>query len=433
MLNRAVKQHWALAWPLILANAATPLLGLADTAIAGHLPEPQHLAAVVVGAELITLVFWSCGFLRMGTTGLIAQASGRGDRSEVLSIVANAITLAGGLGLILIWMWWALESTVIAIADPEPTIAAELLDYLRIRIWTAPIVLATYVCSAYFIGQGMTRIALGLALGINLINLIANYILAIELHMDSRGIALGTAFAECCGFLSALGLILKQQWSHQFWNLMQIRAMTIWHMLTLNLPLFLRTLILKGVFVMLTLRAASLGVTEAAALGLLLILLSTAAYALDGFAFASEIETGQSVGRRDRRGLALSLWAGAMTTALATVGIIALYHLLAAELIGQLTIHEAVALRATALLPWLSGILAVLAGSYWLDGVFIGLLRPTAMFISMLLAGVTWLCGLWFFGSDRLDLLLAAFMLFGIVRTLSLGIQLPGALAQLVR
>jgi MATE family multidrug resistance protein len=209
--------------------------------------------------------------------------------------------------------------------------------------------------------------------------------------------------------------------------------MTIWHMLTLNLPLFLRTLILKGVFVMLTLRAASLGVTEAAALGLLLILLSTAAYALDGFAFASEIETGQSVGRRDRRRLALSLWAGAMTTALATIGIIALYHLLAAELIGQLTIHEAVALRATALLPWLSGILAVLAGSYWLDGVFIGLLRPTAMFISMLLAGVTWLCGLWFFGSDRLDLLLAAFMLFGIVRTLSLGIQLPGALAQLVR
>lgn len=433
MLNNALRQHWTLAWPLILANAATPLLGLADTAIAGHLPEPKHLAAVVVGAELITLVFWSCGFLRMGTTGLIAQASGRSIPSEIISIVANALTLAVVLGLTLIGIWWALESRIIAIANPEPAIAVELLDYLRIRIWTAPIVLATYVCSAYFIGQGMTRIALGLALGINLINIIANYILAIEFQMDTRGIALGTAFAECCGLLCALGLILKQQWTRQLWDQMHIRAVTIWHMLTLNLPLFLRTLILKGVFVMLTLHAASLGVTEAAALGLLLILLSTAAYALDGFAFASEIETGQSIGRQDRRRLYLSLWAGAIATALATIGIIVLYHFLAAELIAQLTIHEVVAIRATALLPWLYGILAVLAGSYWLDGVFIGLLRPTAMFVSMLLAGITWILGLWLFGTDRLDVLLAAFVLFGVVRTISLGAQLPRAITQSMR
>jgi len=91
VLNNALRQHWTLAWPLILANAATPLLGLADTAIAGHLPEPKHLAAVVVGAELITLVFWSCGFLRMGTTGLIAQASGRSIPSEIISIVAAGV------------------------------------------------------------------------------------------------------------------------------------------------------------------------------------------------------------------------------------------------------------------------------------------------------------------------------------------------------
>ena len=110
-----------------------------------------------------------------------------------------------------------------------------------------------------------------------------------------------------------------------------------------------------------------------------------------------------------------------------------LYHFLAAELIAQLTIHEVVAIRATALLPWLYGILAVLAGSYWLDGVFIGLLRPTAMFVSMLLAGITWILGLWLFGTDRLDFLLAAFVLFGVVRTISLGAQLPRAITQSMR
>ena len=432
MLRQALIRHCSLAWPLILANAATPLLGLADTAIAGHLSSPAHLAAVVVGAELITLIFWSCGFLRMGTTGLIAQASGREDTAEILSILSNALALAVVLGCLLVGLWWLIEPTLLELANPDPGIQAQLLDYLRIRIWTAPIVLATYVCSAYFIGQGMTRVTLALALGVNIVNLCANYVLAIQLELEIQGIAFGTVFAECGGLLVALGLISHRHWRRQIWLQLRLSGAKIRHMLTLNLPLFLRTLMLKAVFVMLTLYAASLGATDAAALGLLLILLSTAAYALDGFAFASEIETGQSVGRQESERLHNSLWAGAITTGCATVVLIVSYYFGAEALLSQLTLHALVAERAISLLPWLYGILAILAGSYWLDGVFIGLLRPLAMCASMFLAGLAWLSGLWIFGTAHLEQLLAAFILFGSVRTLSLGLQLPRALGQSV-
>lgn len=369
----------------------------------------------------------------MGTTGLIAQASGREDAAEILAILSNALALAVGLGCLLVGLWWVIEPHLLDLANPDPGIQAQLLDYLRIRVWTAPIVLATYVCSAYFIGQGMTRITMALALGMNIANLIANYVLAIELHLEIQGIAFGTVFAECGGLLVALGLIAHQHGGPRILARLHLQASQIRHMLTLNLPLFLRTLILKAVFVMLTVQAASLGATDAAALGLVLILLSTAAYALDGFAFASEIETGQSIGRQDSERLIASLWAGALTTGFATLLVISSYHLVADALMGQLTLHLAVSERAISLLPWLYGVLAVLAGSYWLDGVFIGLLRPIAMCGSMFLAGLAWLGGLWFFGTTQLEQLLAAFVLFGSVRTLSLGLQLPHALTQSMR
>lgn len=428
MLRHALKRHWALAWPLILANAATPFLGLADTAIAGHLSGAEHLAAVVVGAELVTLIFWSCGFLRMGTTGLIAQASGRDDDAAIWALLGNALTLAVGLGLLLILLWLGLGQTLIDVANPRPEVERLLVNYVQIRIWTAPIVLASYVLSAYFIGLGLTRVALGLALCVNLINVIANYTFAIGFNLDTTGIALGTVVSECVGVGIAATVILRRRGHQHLLSQLQIRWQTIQRLILLHIPLFFRTLILKAVFVMLTIKAAALSATDAAALGILLILLSTAAYTLDGFAFASEIETGQSVGAKDRARLDASLWAGLISTAVATLLIIIIYLLVAGSVVQMLTIHTTVSARALTGLPLLYLSLLVLAGSYWLDGVFIGFVQPMAMCVSMLIAGIAWVAGLTVIGSDSLSALLVAFILFGTARTLSLAIQLPSAL-----
>ncbi len=77
MIGRVDRAILALAVPSIVSNITTPLLGLMDVALTGHMGSATYIAAIAVGGTIFNMIYWVFGFLRMGTSGLTAQAVGR--------------------------------------------------------------------------------------------------------------------------------------------------------------------------------------------------------------------------------------------------------------------------------------------------------------------------------------------------------------------
>ena len=196
---------WHLAGPMILSNLSVPLLGAVDTAVVGHLPEPYYLGAVAVGSLIFTFIYWGFGFLRMGTTGLTAQAWGGGCETEVCANFFRALLIAAVLGV-----------TIILIQKPIGGLAFTLLEasvegenygrtYFYIRIWGAPAALANFVIIGWFIGIQNARVPLGLQVFLNGLNIILDVIFVLILDWGVEGVALATVIAEFSGM--GLGLL----------------------------------------------------------------------------------------------------------------------------------------------------------------------------------------------------------------------------------
>ena len=301
-----------------------------------------------------------------------------------------------------------------------------LEEYLETRLWGAPANLSLLVLTGWFVGKGHTQIALYLAITINLLNICLNYSLAIGYQMNSFGIALGTVISEYVGLIVAFTILalgsrnmrrpLKQTW----------QPALVVKLIKVNLPLMIRTIALHGVFVTLSVFAARLGTVEAASVGLILVLLATAAYALDGFAYAAEIEAGQSLGERHFNRFIDSLKGGAILSGFSAVIIVSIFTIFQLQIFSTLTDFDAVIGQATDLMVWFAGIVLVLCWSYWLDGVFIGLTKTLDMCLTMCFStGFGWVGGIWAFGSTSLDSLMGAFLMFSALRTLSLALRLP--------
>ena len=430
----SIVRLWNLALPLIIVNVATPFLGLADAAISGHLEDSFHLAAVTLGAGLLAIFFGIFSFLRMGTTGLVAQAIGSENQPYAVQILFHATLLAIGFGCLVLIVGPQAIGPILAIANPSASITAPLNEYLKIRLWAAPASLMLFVLTGWFIGQGLTRISLYLAIGTNLINIALNYSLAIGLELNSLGIALGTSISEYLGVILGLGFLFHQLSGKIIKELLQVKATVFVRLFKVNAPLMVRTIALQTVFVMLSIYAARLGTVEASALGLLLVLLATAAFGLDGFAYACEIEAGQSLGHKNYKRLKNSLIAGLILTTVTTLMLIVFFRIWHTAIFALLTDFVDVLQLTNKLSSWFTWMLLALCWSYWLDGIFIGLTRTLDMCITMCFALASgWLGGLWIFGIDSLDALMAAFIVFAVVRTASLGSRLPFVIRKIRR
>jgi MATE family multidrug resistance protein len=422
---------WRLALPLIIANISTPILGLADAAISGHLDHAYYLAAVTVGAELLVVFFGAFSFLRMGTTGMVAQAVGADDHNLSFSILSHAIALAAIIGIWLFVLGSQAITPILELAKVPAEMHRPLEEYLETRLWGTPANLTLLALTGWFIGKGHTQITLYLAISINLLNICLNYTLAIGYQMNSFGIALGTVISEYVGLIIAFTILvrdlgnakrpLKQPW----------QPTLVIKLVKVNLPLMIRTIALHGVFVTLSIFAARLGTVEAASIGLILVLLATAAYALDGFAYAAEIEAGQSFGGRHFDRFIDSLKGGAVLSGASALIIVSTFTIFQSQIFAALTDFNAVIEQASDLMVWFTGIVLVLCWSYWLDGVFIGLTKTLDMCFTMCFSvGFGWVGGIWAFGSTSLDSLMSAFLMFCMLRTLSLALRLPTVVRQ---
>jgi MATE family multidrug resistance protein len=181
---KAVKAKLGILPNLIttLARAPAALNGYLQFSEAlghGRLTSRQReMIAIALGALIFNFLYWSFGFLRMGTTGFTAQADGAGDTAEVRAILGRAllIAVASGLGLTLLQRPIATVALMLLGASTPVEILAR--DYLTIRIWAAPASLALYALMGTMIGLGQSGKLLRVQFVLNGLNMLLDMLFA---------------------------------------------------------------------------------------------------------------------------------------------------------------------------------------------------------------------------------------------------------------
>ncbi|MAZ88837.1 MAG: MATE family efflux transporter [Cellvibrionaceae bacterium] len=392
------KSVLGLAWPMILSNISVPLLGIVDTAILGHLPSPMYLSAVALGASLLSMLFWSFGFLRMGTTSLTAQAHGSKDSDRTYEVLMHSLALAGLVGGLLLLLRAPIINSAITLMDPSADTAHLAGEYGRIRLLSAPLVLCNVVILGWFIGRQNTRVPLMLLVTTNLINLLLDMVFIWGFELNSRGAALATVCADCCAFVIGMLCIARShpRWYQQLLAHLPLRWRQIKPLLIINQHLFIRTLCLLLGLSFFNAQGAQMGDTILAANAIIFQLLMLCSYGLDGIAHASEALIGHSTGakqyQRTRDTLVTTgIWS------LTIAAIMSLFFALAQPvLITFFTDIASVQQALQQVFPWIIALPLISVWGYWLDGVFIGLGDSKAMLNTMLLAVFVVFFPVWF-------------------------------------
>lgn len=407
----------AVALPMILANVTVPLVGIADTAAVGRLDDPASLAGVAVGAMVFSVLFTALNFLRMGTTGLAAQARGAADEQAAFAVLRQGLVVAVALAALLIVLAVPLRLLAFALINPEPAVLAEASAYFSLRLLGAPATLALFVLTGWFIGRGDGRSPLAIVLVVNVLNVVLDFAFVWGLGLSARGVALATVIAEYSGV--AVGLVLALRARRAAGMSGRGPQPSYRRFLALNLPLFVRTMALMLCFAFLTAMGARFGSAVLAANALLLNFLYLASYALDGFANAAESLVGQAAGARDRvmfdRALRLSTqWSLGVAVVLSVA-----FAVLGMPMIELMTTQQELRMLAREFLPWLVALPLVGCWAFLFDGIFVGATLNRQMRDTMLFAALAvylpawwllqplanhglWLAFLLFFGSRGL-------------------------------
>lgn len=416
-----------IAVPIVISNATVPILGAVDTGVVGQLGLAAPIGAVGIGAIIISSIYWIFGFLRMGTTGLTAQAIGASNHDETSALLTRSLMIgvAGGIVIILLQMplfWMAFKLS--PASEHVETLAT---DYMRIRIYSAPAAIAIYGLTGWLIAHEKTGSVLIIQLWMNGLNILLDIWFVLGLGWGVSGVAVATFIAEWSGFALAL-------WSARFgfqnglWNKWRsvFNREKLINMMAVNSDILIRSVLLMLGFNSFLFLAADFGDVTLAANQVLLQFLYIIAYALDGFAFAVEPLVGQALGTKDRKAfrssvMLTSFW-GVLIVLIGTI----LIWLGGPYLIDLITTAPDVRTEARHYLFWM--ILAPITGvaCWMLDGVFIGATRTKDMRNMMLLSVVGYGISLWVllpvFGNHGLW---ASFNIFFILRGVTLGWKYP--------
>lgn len=398
------------ALPMILANVTVPLVGIADSAAVGRLDDPASLAGVAVGATVFSVLFTALNFLRMGTTGLAAQAHGA-DAAGAFAVLRQGLLVALVLAAALLLLAQPLRALAFALIAPEPAVLREAAAYFELRLFGAPATLSLFVLAGWFIGRGDGRSPLAIVLLVNLLNAALDFAFVLGLGLAARGVALATVVAEYAGV--ALGLALALRARRAAGGPAAAPAPPWRRFLDVNLPLLMRTATLMLCFAFLTAMGARFGGAVLAANALLLNFLYLASYALDGFANAAESLVGRAIGARDGTGLWRAVALSAQWSAGVAVGLSALFWAGGPLLVDLMTTQPELRALARLYLPWLVVVPLVGCWAFLFDGIFVGATLTREMRDSMLFAALAvYLPAWWLLQPLGNHGLWAAFLLF---------------------
>jgi MATE family multidrug resistance protein len=375
------------ALPIVLSNATIPILGAVDTAVVGQLGLAAPIGAVGLGAVILSTIYWVFGFLRMGTTGLVAQARGAGDVAETGALLMRGVMIAAAAGLVFIVAQAAVFWAAFRLAPASAEVEALTHSYLAIRIWGAPAAIAVYALTGWLIAMERARGVLALQVWMNGVNVVLDLWFVLGLGWGVPGVAVATLIAEWSGL--ALGLWLCRaafagnqwrDWTRVF-DPEKLRRMA-----RVNGDILIRSVLLQASFTTFMFLGAGLGDVTLAANQVLLQFLSITAYALDGFAFAAEALVGQALGARSRSGLRRAAIIASEWGVGSSVALAAVFLLFGPAIIDLMTTAPEVRAAARGYLPWMVAAPLVGIAAWMFDGIFIGATRTREMRNAMLVS-----------------------------------------------
>jgi MATE family multidrug resistance protein len=420
-----------IALPIVLSNATVPILGAVDVGVVGQMGAAAPIAAVGLGAIVLSTVYWIFGFLRMGTVGLVGQAEGAGDRAEVSAILTRALMIAAVGGLLLIALQGPIIGLALRLSEASPETETLARQYLSIRIWTAPFAIAVYALTGWLVAMEKTVGVFWVQLVMNGINILLDLWFVLGLGWGVAGVAFATVLAETAGVALALWFCRDafrvpawRDWPRVFDGPKLVR------MAVLNTDILIRSLLLMAIFSSFVFLGTRFGDTTLAANEVLMQFLFITAYAMDGFAFAAETLIARAYGRGDRARVQRSArltaaWGLAICAALALA-----FALAGAWLIDLMAKDSGVQEAARLYLWWMVAAPLVGCAAWMLDGIFIGATRSRDMRNMMILSfAVYWLAVAVLIPTFGNHGLWAALLISFAARGITLGLRYPALVA----
>nr|WP_243414974.1 MATE family efflux transporter [Altererythrobacter segetis] len=382
-LNRA--SIFAQAWPIMLGQASIPLVGVVDALVIGRTGDAAALAGVALGATTINLVFWTFGFLRMGMTGLTAQAAGAGDQGEIEALLVRGLAAGGAIGLVLLVLMWPLREIALAVFAGGETVTEQARAFVTARFIGAPASLAVFAINGWLFGLGRTSAALGLQLVMNLANVAFDVALVFGLGMGAAGVGFGTSGAEWVALFTGLALVTRVSGASPLTLARKAgraapfagEAMT--RLFAINRDLMIRTIALLILFAWFANAGARLGAVNLAANHVLMQFVSVAAFILDAFAFTAESRIGQAIGARSRPQFVRAARLTFEFSFVSGLALALLFWSLGGPTIDFVTTDPAIRATAHDFLPFAAVIPLIGMPSWMLDGIFIGATRGRAL------------------------------------------------------
>ncbi|MBR9728064.1 MATE family efflux transporter [Shewanella intestini] len=420
------RQLFVLAVPMILSNITIPLLGLIDTAVIGHLDQAYYLGGFALGSAVYSLIIWLLGFLRMSTTGLVAQAYGANDDATQQRLLAQSGLIAVILGIATIALQQPILNLALGLSDASDAVQLYTREYFEIRIWSTPFALLNLVLIGWLLGRKAPKAAMIQLIVANSINIVLDIVFVIGFNWQVKGAALASVIAEICAFFIAFVIVRKQllldkQFSIiNFIKLCHFSGMS--RLLMFNRDIFIRSLCLQASLSFMVFHGAGLGDNTVAANAVLLNLVMLISYALDGIAYYASAEVGSAFGKRNRTLMQSTVVLAFFWSAIVAIIFSSVFMLFGDTFIGLQTNIDAVRQTAMQYSFWLVLMPLFAFNCYLFDGVYIGAAQGAVMRNSMVLSTFGAFFPLWFvlqsYGNHALWAALSGFML---IRSVTLG------------
>lgn len=376
----------SLAWPAVLSNITVPLLGLSDTFISGHLGDERYLAAMAAGTTMVNTLYWLFGFLRMGTTGLTANAFGAGDNKTQAAVFTRGMAIALTAGMILALCAPLLSGIILALMKIPEEVALPASEYFRINMLGAPAILATMVVTGRLIGRQNTLFTMLTAISVNILNIVLSMLLVFCFDTGFKGVAIGTTAANWAGLLIALLLAAKQSAGEKMLTPLReiFRGGGLSTFFSVNAWLFARSACMMAVTFAMTSFAGQIGTTALAANAVLMQFFIFFSYFMDGFAFSGEALCGRFSGSGERDMLRLTIRRLMVAGLVMTVVFSSLYALTSTGIASLLSDSHKVVEKVASLKIICVLLPAASVAAFIFDGIFIGLTRTRDMMLSTL-------------------------------------------------
>ena len=375
MQKSSIKYILKLSIPIFFANLAVPMVGIIDTALMGNLGNLSYLSATSVAANLFSMIFWSFGFLRMGTVGMVSQANGRNDYSEILNIVIRNLLFVALISIIIILLQNFILNLSLKIFDLSENTKDLYEQYFRIRVYSAPGELTLYIITGLFVGLQKTKTS-SFAVGFfSLLNILISIVLVAIFDLNIKGVAYGTFFSALITssiFLFYTFFYLSKFTKikidfEQILNLNQIK-----NIFNINLNIFIRTILLTFSFLWFTYLGTQIGEDYVAANAILINLVFLSAFILDAYAFSTEGIVGYSLGKKDLNLFKNIVKNSFILSSLSGLIISIIYFFAYEYVINLMSDLEEIRKLSSSYVIWLIILPLISSFCYQFDGIFIG-------------------------------------------------------------